>query len=147
VVFATRDSLTPLDGTEVIYTVIEATNPFESGDTTGKYMTVRFDWPIPQGITETISGEPRFVAENISYTPEVEIRNNDFAAIPTRGILFTTRKKVLIENNIFRNMAMESIFISNDSNAWYESGPVKDMTIRNNVFYLQNADMGGRAKV
>src|SRR5256885_1308856 len=39
--------------------------------------------------------------ENITWTPEVEIRNNYFARIPTRGVLVTTRRKVVIENNRF----------------------------------------------
>ena len=34
-------------------------------------------------------------------------------------------------------MAMACIFISNDSNEWYESGPVRDMTIRNNEFFIR----------
>lgn len=36
-------------------------------------------------------------------------------------------------------MAMASIFLSNDSNEWYESGPIRDLTIRGNTFYVRPA--------
>ena len=81
-------------------------------------------------------GEFLYVMENVTYTPEVVIKNNRFAHVPTRGILCTTRRKVLIEGNHFQNITMSTIFISNDSNDWYESGPVRDMTIRGNIFHV-----------
>ena len=46
----------------------------------------------------------------------------------------TTRKPVVIENNKFDGMGMAGIYISNDAQGWYESGPTKDVIIRNNVF-------------
>lgn len=82
-----------------------------------------------------VVGVDSHVLENITYTPKVTIRNNHFKSTPTRGILVTTRQPVLIENNVFEGMGMASIFISNDANNWYESGAVKDVTIRNNTFY------------
>ena len=39
--------------------------------------------------------------ENITYTPEVEIRDNYFTRTSTRGVLVTTPRKVVIENNVF----------------------------------------------
>ncbi len=72
--------------------------------------------------------------ENITWTPEVEIRNNYFARIPTRGILVTTRRKVLIENNVFYRLPMSAVLVSDDARGWYESGPVRDVTIRDNLF-------------
>lgn len=72
--------------------------------------------------------------ENVTYTPEVEITGNYFARIPTRGILITTRGKSLIQDNIFFRMPMPSILVSDDARGWYESGPVRDLTIRRNTF-------------
>lgn len=72
--------------------------------------------------------------ENITWTPEVEICNNYFARTPTRGVLLTTRRKSLIENNIFYRIPMAAILISDDASKWWESGPVKDLTIRRNTF-------------
>jgi hypothetical protein len=92
-------------------------------------MTVTFDRPLPDGI------EPGgTVAENITYTPSVVISGNVFRNVPTRGILVTTRKPVLITGNRFEAMSMASIFISSDAYQWYESGPVTDVTIRGNEF-------------
>ena len=52
----------------------------------------------------------------------------------TRGFLLTTRRKVVIENNLFQKTAMAAILVSNDAGNWFESGPVRDMTIRGNQF-------------
>jgi hypothetical protein len=74
------------------------------------------------------------VIENITWTPEVEIRGCHVSRIPTRGFLVATRRKVLIEDNIFLSTHMSAILVAIDANSWYESGFVKDMTIQNNKF-------------
>lgn len=74
------------------------------------------------------------VVENITWTPEVEIRRNYFSRIPTRGILLTTRRRSVIEDNTFFRMQMAGVYISGDAASWYESGKVADVTIRNNKF-------------
>ena len=72
--------------------------------------------------------------ENVTWTPEVEIRGCRFAVDPTRGILVTTRRKVVIENNEFFRTTMSAIDIADDARSWFESGPVRDVSIRNNRF-------------
>lgn len=72
--------------------------------------------------------------ENVTATPEVWIHHNTITRIPTRGILTTTRRKVLIEQNIFEYTRMSGIFINDDASGWFESGMVKDVTIRQNRF-------------
>lgn len=136
VVFYARDTLAPVTGNETRYTVVSARAPGENGDD-AKTMTVTFSQPLPMQLTEKIGTEPAYVAENVTYTPNVIIRGCTFDHIPTRGILCTTRGKVCIENNRFDHMAMACIFLSNDSDLWYESGPVRDMVIRNNTFYVR----------
>lgn len=74
------------------------------------------------------------VIENITWTPEVEIRGCHVSRIPKRGFLVATRRKVLIEDNIFLGTHMSAILVAIDANSWYESGFVKDMTIQNNKF-------------
>lgn len=74
------------------------------------------------------------VIENISWTPEVEIRRNYFSRVPTRGVLLSTRRRAVIEDNIFYRMQMAGIYVSGDAASWYESGKVTDLTIRNNTF-------------
>lgn len=82
---------------------------------------------------------PSFVAaglciENLTWTPEVIIKNSRFERTNTRGLLLTTRRKVLIENNTFYRTGMFPILIADDAASWFESGAVQDVTIRNNTF-------------
>jgi hypothetical protein len=72
--------------------------------------------------------------ENITWTPSVTIQNSRFEGTITRGTLITTRRKVVIENNVYYRTGMQAILIANDAFGWYESGPVTDVTIRNNQF-------------
>lgn len=83
---------------------------------------------VPEGIRDDD------VVENVTWTPEVEIVNNYMARIPTRGVLVTTRKRVLIADNTFERMTMSAILVADDAENWYESGRVEDLMIRNNVF-------------
>lgn len=79
------------------------------------------------------------VVENVTWTPEVEIRGCNVSRIPTRGFLITTRRKVLVEDNKFHRTHMSAILLGGDAKSWYESGCVRDMTIRKNTF-LQCAE-------
>jgi hypothetical protein len=40
----------------------------------------------------------------------------------------------VIEDNVFDGLDMSSILVSCDASNWYESGPVRDLTIRRNTF-------------
>lgn len=75
-----------------------------------------------------------FCIENLTWTPEVIIRNSRFERTNARGLLITTRRKVLIENNTFFRTGMYPILIADDASSWFESGPVNDVTIQNNTF-------------
>lgn len=72
--------------------------------------------------------------ENITWTPAVTIKNSRFERIISRGNLITTRRKVIIENNVYYRTGMHAILVENDASGWYESGIVTDLTIRNNQF-------------
>lgn len=74
------------------------------------------------------------VLENVTWTPEVEIRGCNVSHIPTRGFLLTTRRPVLVENNDFLVTRMSAIAVDADAQSWYESGGVRDMAIRSNRF-------------
>lgn len=80
--------------------------------------------------------------ENLSYTPEVHIHHNYFTRTSTRGLLVTTPRKVVIEDNVFEKTGMSAILIESDAEGWFESGPVKDVLIRNNTF-IDCAYQGG----
>ncbi len=136
VAFFTRDTLESTDN-ETLYTVEEiVSNPGEQGNDL-RTMVIRFKEPLPENLMDKIGSQPKYVAENVTYAPEVTIRGCSFQNVPTRGILCTTRNKVLIEDNTFHAMTMATIYLSNDSDEWYESGPIRDMTIRNNTFYIK----------
>ncbi|MHA4811323.1 alpha-1,3-galactosidase-related protein [Flavitalea flava] len=74
------------------------------------------------------------VIENTTWTPHLTIRNCLFTGTNTRGLLVTTRRKVVIEDNDFIRLGMQAILIADDALSWYESGPVDDMLIRHNRF-------------
>lgn len=144
--FFTRDTLESRDE-ERQYTVSEVvSNPGENGNDL-KTMVIRFEEELPDYLTETYSNQPRFVAENVSYSPNVTIRGCTFRDLAARAVLVTTRGHVLVENNTFYNMTMDGYNSSNDANNWYESGPVRDVTIRNNIFYVNETNATHNHKV
>ena len=91
------------------------------------------------------ASEEKYVVENLSRTPEVEITDNFFTRTSTRGTLVTTPRKVVISGNTYLKTGMSAIFISGDANDWYESGAVKDVLIENNRFIdcAYNGSPGG----
>lgn len=101
-----------------------------------KTCTLSFAEPLPGDIDAKFRGQQNVVIENVSYCPDVEISGCSIHAIPTRGILCTTGGKVDIYHNTFDHVYMSNLFISNDANDWYESGPVRDMQIHDNVFHM-----------
>ena len=74
------------------------------------------------------------VVENVTWTPSVEVRNCTISVDSCRGFLLTTRRPILIENNTFTRTTMNAILIADDANYWFESGVVRDATIRGNRF-------------
>lgn len=88
---------------------------------------ITFKNKVPEEIVE---GD---ALENLTWTPDVTIRNSYFGSNRARGILVSTPGEVLIEKNIFESSG-SAILIPGDANGWYESGAVKNVTIRNNLF-------------
>ena len=74
------------------------------------------------------------VLDNITWYPNLTVRNVHVSMDPVRGFLLTTRGKVLIEGNTFHRPAMAGILIEDDAEGWFESGPVRDMLVRSNRF-------------
>jgi hypothetical protein len=71
--------------------------------------------------------------ENLTWAPDVLVKNSFFGNCRARGMLVTTPGKVIIENNVFESSG-SAILIAGDANGWFESGAVNDVLIRNNVF-------------
>ena len=89
---------------------------------------ITFTSPLPK---EVVSGD---YMENKTWTPDLELRNcRILKQHRARGILVTTPKKVVIEDNYFRT-AGAAILIEGDMDYWFESGANRDVTIRNNIF-------------
>lgn len=80
------------------------------------------------------------VAENVTWTPNVYVRNCEFGPTYGRGILCTTRGEVIIENNTFRKVRGPALLIEDDCNFWFESGLTKKIVFRNNS--VINCDYG-----
>lgn len=142
--FSTRGNMVPVseDGKVAVREVVKVDGPDGKGgkgslnDLTKIKLT--FDKPIPAEITANNS----HVVENITYTTEVKIHDNIFKETPTRGVLCTTRGKVEITDNMFDNMGMAAIYISNDAQGWYESGRTTDVTIKGNTFIVNPLTAG-----
>lgn len=103
---------------------------------TDREILVTFEKDVPNDL------EPNDCVENMTWTPEVLIRGNSFTRTSTRGVLLTTPRKAIIENNVFLKTGMSAVLIEADAEGWYESGPVRDVTIRNNEF-IDCAYQGG----
>jgi len=86
-----------------------------------------FDRDLPEEIGKG------WVTENMTMSPEVDIRECEFLGNRARGLLVTTPRKVVIENNLFRSSGA-AILINGDCNGWFESGTVTDVLIRGNRF-------------
>ena len=71
------------------------------------------------------------VVENATWTPNLYVCNCNFGPTSGRGILCTTRGKVVIENNRFRNLWGPAMLIEDDCNFWFESGYTKNVIFRN----------------
>ncbi len=91
-----------------------------------------FELTLSNTIPDNI--QPNDVIENSTWTPNVTIKNIKLLYTPTRGILVTTKGKVFIENSEFIKSVMSAILIADDAGSWFESGYVRDVTIRNNKF-------------
>lgn len=109
-------SVTPMDGTETL-----------DG---ARLLRIVFDRPID----EAIIGGDTWCMENLTRTPEVYFARNAVRDNRARGALFTTPRRVVVENNVFDHVSGSAILISGDCSYWYESGACRDVLIRSNRF-------------
>ncbi len=71
--------------------------------------------------------------ENISCDASAVIRNCTVQYNRARSLLLSTPGDVLVENCVFKSQ-MAGICVSGDANFWFESGPTRNIVIRNNRF-------------
>ena len=74
------------------------------------------------------------VVDNISWYPNIVIRNCSVDTDSCRGFLITTRGKAIVEGCTFTRTQMSAILVEDDAEGWFESGPVRNLIIRNNRF-------------
>ena len=129
------------DGDDIDFVHADSLRIFESGrvrkaEMMGERdMLLTLEKSTPEGI------QANNVIENVTWTPEVSIRNCRIEMCSKRGFLLATRRKVLIENNTFNRTAMCAILVANDARRGFESGPVRDMTITGNQFVRCGIDI------
>ena len=103
--FTSRSTMLPVENTIGVVEKIISSPTGDSSEVESLTDTViRLESPVPEEVKENA-----YVVENITFTPEVEVRNCEFRELPTRGVLITTRKPVIIENNAFYKLAMQII--------------------------------------
>lgn len=85
-------------------------------------------------------GDKKLSIGNLSDNAKVHISKCSVRHNRARSLLISTGGPVLIEDCYFASM-MAGIRICGDANYWYESGNVKNVTIRNNTF--ENLGLGG----
>lgn len=78
---------------------------------------------LPDNIAEGLA------VENFTQMPEVIIRGCETGYNRPRGFLISTCRRALIENCTFANMH-HGVHLTGDANSWFESGCVRDLTIR-----------------
>jgi hypothetical protein len=84
-----------------------------------------------EGVPEELG--PGDALENLDWAPDLHIHGCTFRRNRARGALITTAGTVVVEDNEISS-AGAAILITSDANSWFESGAVKDVTIRGNVF-------------
>lgn len=104
------------------------------------YTRLQFAAPLP---AEVSAGHG---IENHEWQPDVTIRGCTARGNRARGFLISTPGRVLIENNTFHTPGA-AILIAGDVNHWFESGAVRDVTIRGNTFNNCLFGVWGRAVI
>jgi hypothetical protein len=92
-----------------------------------QYFELRMRDAIPAGV------QTGFAVTNATRMPAVVIRGCRTGNNRPRGFLLTSNRPMLIEGNTFYNSS-HAIHVSGDANYWNESGPVRELVIRNNTF-------------
>lgn len=124
-VFKEGDEVAVID-TETTKPLFVATVVKSEVSADGKQITITTCEDIPE-IPEG------YVAENLSAAPEIHISGTESGYNRPRGFLLSSAGKTLVENCKFYNIYC-AIQIGGEMLDWFESGGVKDVTIRNNDF-------------
>lgn len=106
----------------------------ETGRTSIEAVRLLNEYEIELTVSDAMGAEVGCVIEDVDACPNVVFASNTLNRIITRGLLLTTRGKVLVENNRFVSTTMSGILLSDDAKSWYESGMCCNVTVRGNTF-------------
>lgn len=95
----------------------------------GHRMELTLEQDMPEGVCAN-----DWCLENVTATPAVTVRKSLIQLIPTRAFLLTTRRPIVVEDSTFIGTHNAAILVADDARSWYESGMVRDMTIKGNTF-------------
>jgi len=93
----------------------------------GRYQIITLNEKLPENIK---TGD---LIENLSAYPELLVENCYISGNRARGLLLSTPKNTVIQNNYFHT-EMEALLIPVESSHWFESGNGSNITISNNTF-------------
>jgi hypothetical protein len=74
------------------------------------------------------------VADNLTWQADLLMKNTTVRRNRARTMLISTGGNVVVENNDFQTCTFASILFEGDGTFWHESGPVRNVIIRNNHF-------------
>lgn len=92
-----------------------------------RYQLITLNKKVPQGLKV---GD---LIENLDAYPELLVQNCKISGNRARGLLLSTPRKIVVDNNYFHT-EMEALLIPVESGKWFESGSVTNLTISNNIF-------------
>ena len=87
-----------------------------------------------------------YCLDNMDLHPKVTVQHNFFGKNRARGILLTTTKEVLVENNVF-DCEGTCILVNSDMFDWFESGAMSKIIVKNNTLVRQNQVNWGKGLI
>lgn len=111
--------------------VIESITPVDADGISGaKVFDIRFTTPV----NDDVKGGDSFGLENLTRCPAVYFAGNVIRNNRARGSLFSTPRRVVVEDNLFDHTSGTAILLCGDCMGWFETGACRDVTIHNNRF-------------
>ena len=119
---------------ELVSNHINTIKSIKAFDKPTEFGAKEFEIAFTDALPLEISEEGKYGVENLTWTPEVVFSDNIIRNNRARGSLFSTPKSVVCENNLFDHTHGTAILLAGDCNGWFETGPCKDVLIKNNRF-------------
>ncbi|WP_297101211.1 right-handed parallel beta-helix repeat-containing protein [uncultured Draconibacterium sp.] len=92
-----------------------------------EHFSLQFEMPVPSNLK---AGD---ILENLSWTPDLTIKNSNFKSSRASGLVLATSGKVEIENNTFESSG-SAILITGNANTSLKTGAATDVSISGNSF-------------